>query len=104
MSEFPLAAHRAGTIPLEEVAEYLGISVEMVKRCIADDEDETLAGETKTNRKLVHAKATDDVRRIPGGRRQGASCFVLRRPFERYAGMTANSQPTDLVARKKRSA
>jgi hypothetical protein len=100
MSEFPLAANRPRTIPLEEVAAEMGMTVNAVRNCIKQDEDETLVGETEAGRKLIYPPRPDEMRRIPGGRINGASYFVLRQPFERYTGHVSTLQPAEMIRRR----
>jgi hypothetical protein len=83
MSEFTSAARRPRTIPIPDVADDLGISEAAVRRAIADDTAEQLP---------------DDRRRIPGGRVQGATFYVIARPYELVTGHLPH--PTELVKRR----
>jgi hypothetical protein len=100
MTDITPAALRPRTIPLEEVAELLGLSVQAVKRCIAADEEESMAGSEKGHMKLAYPARPDSIRRIPGGRRDGASYFVLRQPFDYHTAISSSEPITPIRKRK----
>ncbi len=85
MSITPVA-QRPRTIPLPEVSESLGISLRAVKRAIAQDTEDRLP---------------DDIRRIPGGRVEGASYYVIRRQFEAVAGSGEPLAPVVIHRRRE---
>jgi hypothetical protein len=85
MSEIPLAAHRPRTIPLNQVAADIGLSEAAVRRAIQSDTAEQLP---------------DDIRRIPGGRVEGASYYVIAHQYTRVFGPTDLPKPGDMIRRR----
>jgi AraC-like DNA-binding protein len=86
MTTHPLAAERPRTIPLDDVANHLGISRNAVKRAIQDDTEDRLP---------------DAIRRIPGGRVQGASYYVIARQFELVTGQPEPIAPPSMIHTRK---
>ncbi len=79
------ASRRGRTIPLQDVAADLGTPQATIKRAIDADTADRLP---------------DDIRRIPGGRVQGATYYVIRRQYELVTGLP---EPIDASSfRRKR--
>ncbi len=80
------ASRRGRTIPLAEVkADFPELSLNAIRRAIDQDMDEG---------------RPDDRRRIPGGRAQGATYYVIRRQYELVTGLP---EPVDASTfRRKR--
>lgn len=66
------ASRRTRTIPLADVAADLGTPLAAIRRAIDADTADRLP---------------DDIRRVPGGRVQGATYYVIRRPYELVTGL-----------------
>lgn len=86
MSDITLAAHRPLTVPLQQAAEDLGLSQAAVRRAIQADTEERLP---------------DDIRRIPGGRLEGASYYVIRKQYERILGSQSVAEVSPIHRRTK---
>lgn len=85
MTETTLTANRPRTIPINEVAADTGLAVAAVKRAIQSDTEE---------------KLPDDIRRIPGGRVEGASYYVIAHQYTRVFGPTHLPQAADMIRRR----
>jgi hypothetical protein len=85
MTDITPMAQRPRTIPLPTVAADQGISQNAVRRAIEADTAEQLP---------------DDRRRIPGGRVEGATYWVIRRPYELVCGPIEEPEPTSLIRRR----
>lgn len=80
-----LVAHRPRTVSLKTVSEETGLSLNAVRRAIRQDTEERL---------------TDDIRRVPGGRVEGASYYVIAHQFERVFGIRHESSESPIRRRK----
>lgn len=87
MTDITPVAQRPRTIPLATVAADQGIAQNAVRRAIDLDTVEQLP---------------DDRRRIPGGRVEGASYWVIQRQYELVCG--AIEQPESVQFMRRRSA
>ncbi len=78
-------AQRPRTIPLETARTQLELSMNALKRAIASDTEERLP---------------DDIRRVPGGRHEGSSYYVIKRQFELVVGPIDGDPGAPMVHRR----
>jgi hypothetical protein len=87
MSEITPVAQRPRTISLNTARDQLQLSINALKRAIQTDTAEQLP---------------DDIRRVPGGRVEGASYYIIARPYERVVG-PVDEQPFTSIRKRKAS-
>ncbi len=84
MNTITPVAQRPRTIPLDTARTHLDISMNALRRAIQADTEERLP---------------DDIRRVPGGRVEGSSYYIIARPYERIVG-PIDEQPVTPIRKR----